>query len=217
MLEFVICGEGPTDILGNDAPLRMAIKSLLLKWYEEQVRFHPISRTKLSNESKNAKPKKGAYVRGSKKPYPETRAVTAFAYSLAQQARNYGSDCGAIYFKDMDFASNENRDHYYEALIAAMHSGFDRADFRKGVPMIPKTRSESWMLCIVDKNANRVSYYENLPGSDNSPKSGKKFWLTRLVVRKKKIIQSLPIELKTMIGMFFLLRVLSFSRTGFML
>ncbi len=83
-------------------------------------------------------------------------------------------DCGAIYFKDMDFSSNENRDKYYEALISAMHSGFDNADFRKDVPMVPKTRSESWMLCIVDKNAARKSYYENLPGSDNSPNSGKK-------------------------------------------
>ena len=55
-----------------------------------------------------------------------------------------------------------------------MHLGFDKAEFRKGVPMVPKTRSESWILCVVDKNAARVSYYENLPGSDKSPKSGKK-------------------------------------------
>lgn len=186
MLEFVICGEGPTDVCGNDAPLTVVIKSLLAKWYAEEVKFRPVSRAELSNASKNVKPKRGAYVRGSKKPYPETRAVTAFAYCLAQQAQNYSSDCGVIYFKDMDFSSNENRDYFYEGLIAAMHLGFDKAGFRKGIPMVPKTRSESWILCIVDKNAARVSYYENLPGSDKSPKSGKKVLAAMLGCSEKE-------------------------------
>ncbi len=174
MLDFFICGEGPTDVCGDDAPLRMAIRSLLAKWYAKQAKFHSVSRSELSSDSKNVKPKRGAYVRGRKTPYPETRSVTAFACCLAQKAQAYCSACGAIYFKDMDFPSSENRDKYYEALIAAMHVGFDNAGFQRGVPMVPKTRSESWMLCIVDKHAARMSYYENLPGSDNSPKSGKK-------------------------------------------
>lgn len=186
MLEFVICGEGPTDVCGNDALLTTAIKSLLVKWYAEQVKFHPVSRKELSNASKNMMPKRGAYVRGSKRPCPETKSVVAFACCLAKRALSYSSDCGAIYFKDMDFSSNENKEKYYEALIAAMHLGFDSAEFRKGVPMIPKTRSESWMLCVVDKNATRESYYENLPGSDKSPNSGKKILAAKLGCSEKE-------------------------------
>lgn len=131
-------------------------------------------------------PKRGAYVRGSKRPYPETKSVSAFSCCLAKRALSYSSDCGAIYFKDMDFSSNENKEKYYEALIAAMHLGFDSAEFRKGVPMIPKTRSESWMLCVVDKNAARESYYENLPGSDKSPNSGKKILAAKLGCSEKE-------------------------------
>ena len=196
MLDFFVCGEGPTDVGSEDAPLTTAIKSLLAKWYAEQVEFHLVSRSQLSSGSKNAKPKRGAYVRGYKTPYPETRSVTAFACCLARKAQACCPDCGAIYFKDMDFSSNENGDKYYETLIAAMHLGFDNAEFRKGVPMVPKTRSESWMLCIVDKNAARESYDENLPGSDNSPKSGKKVLATKLGCPEKENYTSLSVRIE---------------------
>lgn len=174
MLEFVVCGECPTDLNGENSPLKRAADSLLERWYSEKSKMHFISRSDLSDSSKNARPKRGAVVRGKKSFSPEFRSVFAFSKCLAQKAKNMGKNCGAIYFKDMDFSSSVNRDVYFKNLISSMHKGFDEVEFKNGVPMVPKTRSESWILCALDPDAGQKSYYENLPGSDNSPKSGKK-------------------------------------------
>jgi hypothetical protein len=49
--------------------------------------------------------------------------------------------------------------------------------------MIPKTRSESWLLCLLDsKGCAEVNYFEDLPMSDKSPNSGKKVLATLLKV-----------------------------------
>ena len=179
MIEFVVCGEGSTDLRydafnGFDGPLAIAVRNLLDNWYSEEVVMNMVSRSELSDANKNDKPKRKAYVRGAKNPYPNTVSISAFSACLARKAVEHGDACGAILFEDMDFSSHENRDKYYRAMIAAMHSGFDSESFRMGVPMVPITRSESWMLCLIDKEAAQKSYYENLSGSDNSPNSGKK-------------------------------------------
>ncbi len=187
MIRFVVCGEGSSDLMGEESPLTVAVKKLIDFWFSENVEMNFVSRSELSDDVKNEKPKRGASVRGQKNPFPEMRSVTRFAKCLAKRAVSQGEDCGAIYFKDTDFSSNLNRDEFYLNLNLAMHRGFDEIGFQKGVPMIPKTRSESWMLCIVDASgAMRESYYEMLPGSDNSPRSGKKLLAKKLKCSEKQ-------------------------------
>ena len=104
----------------------------------------------------------------------------AFARCLAEKAQMQAADCGAIYFEDMDFGASVDKNDFYRQLIRAVHDGFEAVEFKCGIPMIPKPRSEAWILCIVDENASQKSYYENLPGKDKDPDSGKKILADKL-------------------------------------
>ena len=159
----------------NECPLAVAVRNLVCGWYPtEEVELHPFSRGELSAAEKNKSPKSGAISRGAKRKYPKIKSACAFARCLAEKAQMQAVDCGAIYFEDMDFGASVDRNDFYRQLIRAVYDGFEDAGFKYGVPMIPKPRSEAWMLCIVDKNASRKFYYENLPGKDKDPDSGKK-------------------------------------------
>ena len=53
-----------------------------------------------------------------------------------------------------------------------MLDGFDEEKFSKGVPMIPKPKSEAWLICALKKNAYQNCHaLENRSGNDNSPRS----------------------------------------------
>ncbi|UVL12217.1 MULTISPECIES: hypothetical protein [Pseudomonas] len=79
----------------------------------------------------------------------------------------------AVLFRDSDGTNSSKSDHWrvrYQSMI----TGFQRADYERGVPMVPRPKSEAWLLCA----AKRVPYQncghlEDLPGNDNSPNSAK--------------------------------------------
>ena len=52
---------------------------------------------------------------------------------------------------------------------------FQRAELgARGVPMLPKPKSEAWLLCAVANGYQHCQALEGLPGNDDSPYSAKK-------------------------------------------
>ena len=179
---FITCGEGTSDLYvardgRQDGPLKIAVDKLLNSFWRDShgFEFRAVGRNQLSKATKNQRPKLGAVVRGHKEKYPGLRSVAAFAACLAQMAQIEGDDWGVIFFEDLDFHADTDIEDFYKAKIGAMHKGFDLAQFKKGVPMVPKPRSESWLLCYYQETPYEIgNYFENLAGSDQSLNSGKK-------------------------------------------
>lgn len=80
----------------------------------------------------------------------------------------------AILFRDADGTRSKINGSWGEKL-KSMHSGFQRSSLgARGVPMIPKPKSEAWMICATKPDAyQHCARLESLPGNDASPNSAK--------------------------------------------
>lgn len=178
---FIISGEGPSDVgceTNNPGPLLDALIVLAGEVSDLEFRYELISRSQISLNAKCSRESaKSIRMRGYKSNYPEHAMLFRFAEVLSRMALSKeDKDTGVVLFHDCDFTSAENNpDRYYKEQVASIESGFRSANFRNGVPMVPKTRSESWFLCHYQENPySNCARFEALSGSDNSPKSGKK-------------------------------------------
>lgn len=177
---FIISGEGSSDVgcdTENPGPLMNALKVLAGEVSDQEFRYEIISRTKLAEKNHSMKRfRKFMYMRGQKNPSPNQAEFAICAETLAQLAMEYGEDAGVVLFRDCDFpASVKDTDHYYKEQVKSIERGFSRAQFKNGVPMVPKTRSECWLLCCYQENPySDCARFERLSGSDKSPNSAKK-------------------------------------------
>ncbi len=73
--------------------------------------------------------------------------------------------------KSLDLLSPEYlRQRTRESL--AILDGFDEEQFGRGVPMIPKPKSEAWLICALKRDAfQNCHLLESRSGNDNSPNS----------------------------------------------
>lgn len=80
----------------------------------------------------------------------------------------------AILFRDAD-GTRAKIKGLWEAKLGSMHAGFKRSTLHeRGVPMIPKPKSEAWMLCAAKADPyQHCAKLEALPGNDASPNSAK--------------------------------------------
>ncbi len=79
----------------------------------------------------------------------------------------------AIFFRDADGTRSTPRTEWQEK-FTSMRRGFEVAEFPSGVPMVPRPKSEAWMLCglLKREDAGRdCSWLEDEPGNDASPRS----------------------------------------------
>lgn len=86
-----------------------------------------------------------------------------------------GPDCpvGAVLFHDCDGTNTSDRCRF-EKKWESMESGFAREEFVYGIPMIPKPKSEAWLLCAFNTTPYQAcAKLEELSGNDASPYSAK--------------------------------------------
>lgn len=77
----------------------------------------------------------------------------------------------AVLFRDSDGTHRAPRDHW-QRVVAGIRNGFERAGFVDGVPMVPRPKSEAWLLCALKTPAyQHCDDLEDAPGNDRSPKS----------------------------------------------
>ncbi len=60
----------------------------------------------------------------------------------------------------------------WDSKFKSMKDGFKRAEYLRGVAMLPKPKSEAWLLCLArSQKGGDCAKLENLPGNDDSPNS----------------------------------------------
>jgi len=77
----------------------------------------------------------------------------------------------AVLFRDADSTRTSSRQEWQNK-FSSMLRGFALAEFDAGVPMVPRPKSEAWLLCGLKEFPDAgCDGLEDAPGNDNSPNS----------------------------------------------
>ncbi len=83
-----------------------------------------------------------------------------------------GQEVITVLFRDCDgtrSAPGQLWNHKWQSML----DGFEAADFHHGVPMLPKPKSEAWMLSTTMHSHHSHKHLESISGNDSSPSSAK--------------------------------------------
>lgn len=180
---IVLSGEGKSD-LGYTAyngdfikgPMGYAIEYFFPK-AGQHPQYHYISETELTKICKGNKRLHLGERGATEKPYKGI-------YNLAMHLSSYASNkfkekhC-VVLFRDADGTNSVPRDNW-EQKVNAVLAGFDTVNKANGVPMIPRPKSEAWLLAYYQENLpnqkayNKSGRFEDYSGNDASKNSLKK-------------------------------------------
>jgi hypothetical protein len=94
-----------------------------------------------------------------------------FAKIAKEKAAALDDEVVAVLFRDSDGTASAGRGLWQEKR-QSMLDGFDEEGFANGVPMIPKPKSEAWLICALKANPYQgCDGLEDRSGNDNSPNS----------------------------------------------
>lgn len=183
---LLFSGEGPTDMgLSNVASEVCEGEDFLpgpMAWFVDQwvERKQYIShienglcgfipKPQLVAKAKSASSRKSFGLRGKKNSEHETRYYYNNARAMAQiakaQAEQNGMGVVAVLFRDGDGTQSSGRGEWAEKW-QSMEDGFTREGLESGVPMIPKPKSEAWLLCAVANDYQHCECLESESGND---------------------------------------------------
>ncbi|MGL4419646.1 MAG: hypothetical protein ACRCZF_03180 [Gemmataceae bacterium] len=198
---FLVSGEGPTDIgsgrgagtihEGDDflpGPMTAILKKVI-GHEAPQLKYTVvfISESSLVKRFQQLKAKRKSFQMPSKKRPGETLYFRRNAETLGLLANEVSTlrKCPVIpvLFRDADGKSNAGRGEW-EAKYESMKQGYSNAKCSTGVAMIPKPKSEAWLICILKFDPyQRCDRLEARSGNDKSPKNLKDE-LERIVKKK---------------------------------
>ncbi len=143
-----------------------------------------LSESHLSRLTRKLKPAKKSPRLPGRKRAKETQYFHGNARALASYAKAKAAELDdevvAILFHDSDGTVSAGRGLWKDKW-RSMIDGFNEQGFATGVPMIPKPKSEAWLLCALRDNPyQNCAALEKRSGNDNSPNSLKdelKDWL----------------------------------------
>jgi hypothetical protein len=180
---LVLSGEGKTDIgEANDAIGPMT--KLIDRYISPKLGYSLIDSSGLPSEhrlyliipkpalSKKAKDFKALSRKGKKRLsetryyYNNARALALLAAEESQRLNN--TPVIAILFRDGDGTVSSERcewDDKWQSMI----DGFISEGFYNGVPMLPKPKSEAWILCALDRQYQNCAKLEDSSGNNRSP------------------------------------------------
>jgi hypothetical protein len=190
---LVLSGEGPTD-LGTKAPKKTGLEFVPgpMAWIIDRLLAR---RDKLGysilelhasggdcvcllseGELSALRPPKPIYLpRGE--DIPGNQYFRVGAILLGKHAKAIAIERSApviaVLFRDADGTRSTPRSAW-QSKFTSMQHGFKDADFLSGVPMVPRPKSEAWMLCglLKREDAGRdCGWLEDEPGNDASPRS----------------------------------------------
>ena len=189
---FLLSGEGPTDIglcsnnvnscEGNhhcQGPMAIIVSQIV----EQQVGFSFIETEYYGSVSKNELVEKASTLKHQKKsprlPGKKKAKETGYFYrnarALALCAKDkeaaIDDEVIAVLFRDSDGTASADRGLWTNKKDSIIQ-GFRDEGFGRGVPMIPKPKSEAWIICCIKKNPyQNCGDLENRSGNDKSPNS----------------------------------------------
>lgn len=171
---LVWSGEGPTDLGGYGDEIGPMAK-LVDQWIERRLGYSLVgcdayqvfSKKQLVDRAKAIKPRS---MKG-KKQASETRYFYKNARALALLARELDhEDMIVVLFRDADGTASSDRGEWQDKWNS-MLAGFEVEGMATGVPMIPKPKSEAWLLCALRDGYQNCAVLEEESGNDDSPRS----------------------------------------------
>lgn len=189
----VLSGEGATDLgacsnargvcSGEDfslGPMCVLLDQLLQEPLGYSLReatpdaFHFISETALVERARLRKANRREFLAPGAKRQRETAYFAANAWSLGAAAKELelnGEIAIAVLFRDND-ATRSGAPTAWRTKWDSMLTGFKRAAFERGVPMLPNPKSEAWLMCAAKPQPfQHCAALEDLPGNDDAPNS----------------------------------------------
>ncbi len=189
---FMFSGEGPTDMgvcQGNAdqchsdsfdyGPMVVVVDQIVERRWAyslvESLAFGCVSKSCLVAKAVVLKQdKRRVRLPGARRP-KETSDFYQNARSLALCARECeqarGCEVIAVLFRDSDGTASAGRGLWRDKWNSMM-AGFEAEEFERGVPMIPKPKSEAWLICALKEHPYAgCEALEERSGNDNSPNS----------------------------------------------
>ena len=169
---LLLSGEGPGDIgICNPSaescdtdtfkvgPMAWIVDQLIDSFLDYDFSHFQTKRVSFVSESylkehKQKPVKKSLSLRGKKKPvetkyfYENSRALAIAAKAKAVEVED---DVIVVLFRDADGTASAGRGNWRDKRNS-MINGFKVEDFELGIPMVPKPKSEAWLLCAVKNN-----------------------------------------------------------------
>ena len=132
---------------------------------EEMITFIP--KVELTKLTKRLPPFTGK--KGLKGTAYFTNNAIALASIAKKRAKELNDEVVAILFRDSDgTVSTSNR--MWEDKVASIENGFKIEKFDRGIAMIPKPKSEAWLICALkEKPYENCHSLEERSGNDDSP------------------------------------------------
>ncbi len=188
---LVLSGEGPTDI-GARQPRETGWEFVAgpMAWIIDKLLEQKLNYSLLELNANNGNcvyfvnegelsalrgPKPLFMPRGGQKK----RNIFFFksAFLLGKQSKDVASERNspviAVFFRDADRTRSTPMEDWQNK-FDSMKDGFEAAEFSSGVPMVPRPKSEAWMLCGLLKRQNAgadCGWLEGASGNDASPNS----------------------------------------------
>jgi hypothetical protein len=171
---LVLSGEGATDLGGYGEEIGPLAK-LVDRWVERRLGYSLVncdayrvfSKRQLVDRAKAIKPRS---MKG-KKQASETRYFYKNARALALLAQELDSEeMIVVLFRDADGTASSDRGEWQDKWNS-MLAGFEIEGMATGVPMIPKPKSEAWLLCALRDGYQGCAGLEEESGNDASPRS----------------------------------------------
>lgn len=169
---FLFSGEGATD-LGvcangaatcegasyNHGPMTVIVKQIVERRLNYSIldaeHYGFVSKSALVDRASELKAAKKALGLPGKKRPKETRYFFNNARVLARIAGEKQNECQedvvAVLFRDSDETASSGRGLWKDKR-QSMIDGFKEERFATGVPMMPKPKSEAWLLCALKEN-----------------------------------------------------------------
>ena len=179
---LILSGEGASDIGIEDQAIGPMTKWVDL-WIESKAGYSLIDiqsyaiipKQKLVEKAKEIKPRS----KRGKKSRGETRYFYKNARALALIAKQHYQHLHpemhliVVLFRDADGTASSDRGEWQDKW-ASILAGFKAEGLATGVPMLPKPKSEAWVLCALCNHYQHCAKLEEASGNDASPKSLKK-------------------------------------------
>lgn len=192
---FLLSGEGPTDIGlcvnsavdcdgldHEEGPMAILVSQIVERRlgfsFLETRHYGFVSKSTLVARASAFKQRKGTPRLPGKKKARETgyfyRNARALALCALDKEIELGDKVVAVLFRDSDGTASAGRGLWIDKR-ESMIQGFDDEGFARGVPMVPKPKSEAWIICSVKHDPYQgCAALEDRSGNDNSPNSLKK-------------------------------------------
>lgn len=193
---ILLSGEGPTDIGSakgkspicenedfQKGPMAIIVEKIA-ESMKASARYGVVSKSQLTSESQKLKsfPKQLRLpgLRRNKETHYFFNNARSLARIAEKLAKSHNGHVVAVLFRDADGTASAERGNW-EDKWDSMLKGFEAEGFERGVPMIPKPKSEAWLICAFKTQRYEGCHsLEKRSGNDGSPKSLKKELITLL-------------------------------------